>query len=520
VPESHFLECWGDARAEDGRASIQQPLIEPLNPSRSAWELLAALAGRVASEGYDIIRQSWLRRHGQDGFERYWSRCLHDGIEPTPPPGEAQQAASLTSIATNELGLGEKGLGLIIRPDPHVLDGRQAENAWLQELPKPFTKLTWENAIHLSPATARELKIEHGDRVEMQYRERRLEGPVWILPGHADGCATIHLGYGRRHGSAIARRLGFNAYALQTSDSPWGGTGLTIRKIGTSHAFSTTQDHRRMEGREPVREAESGKPMPALAEEAPAPEETLFPPVHYDRPAWGMVINLNSCIGCSACTVACQAENNIPVVGREQVLRAREMHWIRVDVYNTGSDEKAEYAHQPVPCMHCENAPCEVVCPVAATVHDHEGLNLMVYNRCIGTRYCSNNCPYKVRRFNFLAYTGNTPERLALMRNPEVSVRMRGVMEKCTYCVQRISAARIAASKEARPIRDGEVIPACAQACPADAIVFGDLLDPESRISALRKSPYHYALLAELNTRPRTTYLARVRNRNPEAAGT
>ena len=381
----------------------------------------------------------------------------------------------------------------------------------------PFTKLTWENAAHLSPRTAQRLGLKHGAVVELRYRGRSVRAPIWILPGHADECVTVHLGHGRTRAGSVGAAFGFNAFALQTSDAPWGGPGLELRPTGKHHDFSTTQEHQRMEGREPVRVETLGHP--AIAHEPPpARDETLFPNVEYTRPSWGMVIDLNACIGCAACTIACQAENNIPVVGREQVLRGREMHWIRVDAYFAGSADAPRMLHQPVPCMHCENAPCEVVCPTAATVHDHEGLNLMVYNRCIGTRYCSNNCPYKVRRFNFLAYNDTASPQLKLMRNPEVSVRMRGVMEKCTYCIQRISAGRIEAEKESRPIRDGEVMPACAQACPADAIVFGDILDPESRVAAQRQSPRHYALLAELNTRPRTTYLARVRNPNPEIA--
>jgi molybdopterin-containing oxidoreductase family iron-sulfur binding subunit len=319
---------------------------------------------------------------------------------------------------------------------------------------------------------------------------------------------TVHLGHG---GEAYA---GFNAFELQTSDAPWGGPGLELHRTGEKSTFATTQSHQEMAGRDPVR---IDDPLhPREHEAPPRAEETLYPPVSYARPAWGMAIDLATCIGCSACTIACQAENNIPVVGREQVLRGREMHWIRVDRYYEGDPHAPTILHQPVPCMHCENAPCELVCPVAATVHDHDGLNLMVYNRCIGTRYCSNNCPYKVRRFNFLQYTDAKTPQLKLGRNPEVTVRMRGVMEKCTYCIQRIAAARIEAEKANRQIADGEVVPACAQACPADAIVFGDLADATSRVSALRKDPRHYTLLAELNTRPRTTYLAKTRNPNPE----
>ncbi|MEA3212571.1 MAG: hypothetical protein QOE70_5628 [Chthoniobacter sp.] len=519
VPESHFLESWSDARALDGTVSIVQPLIEPLYPSKSAHELFAALLGELPADGYEIVRSAWQQRPGGGGFESAWRKTLHDGIAPQTGTVSAPPAqGATTQIPPTEPAAFQASLELIIRPDPHLLDGRLAENAWLQELPKPFTKLTWGNAAHLSPRTAERLGLAHGDVAELRYRGRTVRAPLWILPGHADECVTIHLGHGRNCAGSVGSGCGFNAFALQTSEAPWGGRGLEIHKTRERHVFATTQEHQRMEGREPVRVETLGKPTTPPAEAAPAREETLYPNIDYGRPSWGMVIDLNTCIGCSACTIACQAENNIPVVGREQVLRGREMHWIRVDAYFAGSVEAPQLLHQPVPCMHCENAPCEAVCPVAATVHDHEGLNVMVYNRCIGTRYCSNNCPYKVRRFNFLSYNDTHAPQLALMRNPEVSVRMRGVMEKCTYCIQRISAARIEAEKEARPIRDGEVVPACAQACPAEAITFGDIHDPESRVAALRQSPRHYALLAELNTRPHTTYLARVRNPNPEIA--
>jgi molybdopterin-containing oxidoreductase family iron-sulfur binding subunit len=376
-------------------------------------------------------------------------------------------------------------LELVLRPDPHILDGRFATNAWLQELPKPMTKLTWENAAHFSPATAKRLGVAHGEIVDMEYGGRAVQLPAFVLPGHADNCVTVH-----------------NAWELS---SPVGS--LVIRPRGGQHVFSTTQEHQTMDVAQPVHF------FPPIAEtEPPArPEETLYPPWKYTSPAWGMAIDLDLCTGCSACTIACQVENNIPVVGREQVLKGREMHWIRVDRYFSGAPEEPEIVHQPVPCMQCENAPCELVCPVAATVHDHQGLNLMVYNRCIGTRYCSNNCPYKVRRFNFLQYVDNHTPQLKLGRNPEVSVRMRGVMEKCTYCIQRISAAQIAADKEDRAIREGEVVPACAQACPAEAIVFGDLATPGSAAAKARRDPRNYELLGDLNTRPRTTYLARRR---------
>lgn len=518
LPESHFLEAWSDVTAYDGTPSIVQPLIAPLYPSKSLHELLAALFGDAVSSSYDLIHAAWAKRHAGEGFEPAWRRALHDGTWksgeiPRAQPGPEPGVSVASSGAVSAVAAG--ALELIIRPDPFLLDGRFAENAWLQELPKPLTKMTWGNAVHLSPATAQRIGVVHGDLVELHHQNRVTEAPAWIHPGHADDCATIHLGYGRSSAGTVGTALGFDAFALQTSDRPWGGPGLEIRRTGRRHIFAVTQEHQSMEARDTARVEDIGHP----AEEKEAPpsrEETLYRNVKYTSPSWGMVIDLDSCIGCATCTIACQAENNIPVVGREQVMRGRVMHWIRVDSYADGAGERLRMLHQPVPCMHCENAPCEPVCPVGATVHDHEGLNVMVYNRCVGTRYCSNNCPYKVRRFNFLAFNDLETPQVAMMRNPEVTVRMRGVMEKCTYCVQRIRAVRIEADKESRAIRDGEVIPACAQACPTEAITFGDVLDPQSKVSALRQSPRHYALLAELNTRPRTTYLARRRNPHPD----
>ncbi|EDY16652.1 molybdopterin oxidoreductase, iron-sulfur binding subunit [Chthoniobacter flavus Ellin428] len=516
LPESHFLETWSDVRASDGSESIAQPLIEPLYPSKSAHEFVAVLLEQVPTTGYDIIRGAWEARHKMDNFENFWRKSVHDGVAAlpkTPGPNTPEAATASAEKAAAE----SKSLELVIRPDAHVLDGRFAENAWLQELPKPLTQLTWENAALIAPQTARANHLEHGDVVELRYRDHAIRTPVWVLPGQAEGCITVHLGYGRNYAGPVGSGLGSNAFTLQTSDAPWGGPGVEVHKIGGGHRFSTTQSERSMEDRDPVRLVTAGKPAVEIArEDLPETTETLYPKWKYAGPAWGMVIDLSACIGCSACTIACQAENNIPVVGREQVLRRREMHWIRVDRYFDGDNNAPRLLHQPVPCMHCENAPCELVCPVGATVHDHEGLNVMVYNRCVGTRYCSNNCPYKVRRFNFLKFNDDHSETLKLMRNPNVSVRMRGVMEKCTYCLQRISAARIDAEKEKRKIRDGEVIPACAQACPADAIVFGDILDPASRVAAMKESPRNYSLLGELNTKPRTTYLARMQNPNPE----
>ncbi|HEY2573298.1 MAG TPA: 4Fe-4S dicluster domain-containing protein [Verrucomicrobiaceae bacterium] len=512
IPESHFLESWSDAMAVDGMHSVVQPLIEPLYPTKSAHELLAAFLEEVPATGYDIVREAWKRRHpkNESEFGSWWRKVLHDGVALVARPVPA--ATVTTEDDRSPAMTRAASLELIIRPDPHLLDGRHADNAWLQELPKPLSRLAWGNGAFLSAATAGELHLSHGEVVELKRGSGLVEAPVFVLPGHADRCVTVHLGHGRSRAGRVGNGVGFNAALLQTRREPWGGAGLEIRSTGKAHFFATTHDHQRMEGRDLVR-------VQGAAEALPPPSElsgSLYPPVNFQRPSWGMVIDLSTCIGCGACTIACQAENNIPVVGPEQVKRGREMHWIRVDRYFSGPDSAPQILHQPVPCMHCENAPCELVCPVGATLHDHQGLNLMVYNRCVGTRYCSNNCPYKVRRFNFLQFTDQTTPQFKLMRNPDVTVRMRGVMEKCTYCVQRISAARIAADKETREIRDGEVVPACVQACPADAMVFGDILDQESRVSRERKSPRHYRLLEELNTRPRTTYLAKLRNPNRE----
>jgi molybdopterin-containing oxidoreductase family iron-sulfur binding subunit len=419
-----------------------------------------------------------------------------------------------------------------------VLDGRFANNAWLQELPKPITKLTWDNAVLVSPATAARLQAgghpsykggERGqilsDLVELRFRGRTVSGPIFTVVGHPDDCATIHLGHGRRRGGRVAAGTGFDAGAIRTSDALWAGSGLEIVKTGGDYALACTQYHHLMEGRGMVRAAtreEFTSNPRAMHEgfESPPKTLTLYPDFKYEGHKWGMAIDVNACTGCNACIVGCQAENNIPIVGKEQVLRGREMHWLRVDTYYSGEAANPQTYFQPVPCMQCENAPCEVVCPVAATAHSDEGLNDMVYNRCIGTRYCSNNCPYKVRRFNYLLYQDWETPSLKLGRNPDVTVRSRGVMEKCTYCVQRINEAKITAEKqereEDRKIRDGSLKTACQAVCPTDAIVFGDLNDPASRVAQLKAEARHYSLLDELNTRPRTTYLGVVRNVNPE----
>jgi molybdopterin-containing oxidoreductase family iron-sulfur binding subunit len=498
-----------------------QPMIEPLFGGRSRHEVLAALLEEGPTSGYEIVRAFWQTQHPAPDFEKFWRKSLHDGVvagwAPSPRVAPSAPAATPTQTAT--------GMHLLFRPSAQAFDGRFANNAWLQEFPDPLSKIVWDNAALVSPATANRLHLENGDVVNLKFRDRTLGAPIFVLPGQADECVTLPLGYGRTRAGSVGDRVGFNAYALRTSDALWGGAGLEIEKTGEHHELVTTQHHWKMEGRDLVRVgtfAEFQK-QPSAAEKSDEPppddDETLYPKHRYEGYAWGMAIDLNTCIGCGACTIACQAENNIPAVGKEQVARGREMHWIRVDRYFDGEGAHPHMLHQPVPCMHCENAPCELVCPVAATVHSSEGLNQMVYNRCIGTRYCSNNCPYKVRRFNFLEYDANQfeqPPTRKLMRNPDVTVRSRGVMEKCTYCIQRINAVKIDGQKANRAIRDGEITPACAQACPAEAIIFGDINDANSRVAKLRASPFNYGLLAELNTRPRTTYLAKLRNPNPE----
>ncbi|HZE12935.1 MAG TPA: 4Fe-4S dicluster domain-containing protein, partial [Chthoniobacterales bacterium] len=524
VPEKHELEAWSDARAIDGTITILQPMIDPLFAGRSRHELLSLLLEEPPASDYDIVRAFWQKQHSAPDFETLWRKSLHDGIASFQPPLVTSVAPELAA-SPPPAPQTASGLRLLIGGDSRMYDGRYANNSWLQELPNPSTKIVWDNAALISAATAKRLNLEIGDIVNLKFRGRSARAPIWIQPGQANDCVTVNVGYGRTRAGSVGNGVGFNAYALRTSDAPWGGPGLEIEKTGEHHELVTTQHHWSMEGRDQVRVGtlamfqRSPSDIVRRQEAALAENETLYPKVAYNGHAWGMTIDLNTCTGCGTCTVACQAENNIPVVGKEQVAMNREMHWIRVDRYYDGDLANPQAFHQPVPCMHCENAPCELVCPVAATVHSSEGLNQMVYNRCIGTRYCSNNCPYKVRRFNFLEYDANQFEQPAtrkLMRNPDVSVRSRGVMEKCTYCIQRINAVKIEAQKVNRAIQDGEITPACAQACPAEAIVFGDINDGNSRVAKLRASPLNYGLLAELNTRPRTTYLGRLRNPNPE----
>ncbi len=539
VDQAHELEAWGDARAYAGTVSIIQPLIAPLYDGKSALEFVALLSGQADATGYDLVRAYWQKQHTGADFEQFWRKSLHDGwIEGTASTSKAPSligAAGGSIIRNQPKSEAESSksaaptIELNIRRDSTIYDGQFSNNGWLQELPKPMNKLTWDNVVQIGPAMAQRLDIKTEDVVELELNGKKVTGPVWIQAGHPDNSVTITLGYGRKRAGRVGTAQGFDAYALRTTAAPWIATGVTIKKTGDTYKLASTQGMQSMDtpdgGHRPlVRETtlEEYKKEPNFAQEDEVPKDlTLYEPYPYDKEdyAWGMTIDLNSCVGCNNCMLACQSENNIAVVGKEQVVIGRHMHWIRVDAYYQGDRDNPKAFFQPVPCMQCENAPCEVVCPVGATNHTTEGLNDMVYNRCVGTRYCSNNCPYKVRRFNFLLFQDWETPQYKMMRNPDVSVRSRGVMEKCTYCVQRINERRIDAEREDRKINDAELVTACQQSCPAGAIVFGNINDPNSKVSKLKAQSRNYSLLGELNTRPRTTYLAEVRNPNPELKG-
>ncbi len=541
IPETHFLETWSDGRAYDGTTTIMQPLIAPLFNARSPIELLSVLRG-VDLPSIDLIRNQW-GVPANDRFNTFWQTTLNEGIvadSEAEPVNVAVDLGSLPPPPTINTGSFE----VVFRPDPTLYDGRFANNGWLQEVPKPLTKITWDNPALVSPRTAvallnipvsdvanlkpedyEKLSAANGRMLDINYGGRVLRVPLWVTPGHPDNAVTLYVGSGHTAMGVIANGTGFNTYSIRTSDAPWFGPA-TVTATAEQYKLVSTQMHHSMEGRAIVRVGtldryrENPEFVKDLAEFNENLKKSLFTGEWvYNGHAWGMTIDLNTCTGCNACLVACQAENNIPIVGKSEVAVGREMHWIRIDRYYGGTLEDPMMYFQPMACVHCEKAPCELVCPVAATVHSHEGINSMVYNRCVGTKYCSNNCPYKVRRFNFLQYVDETTPSFKLMRNPEVTVRSRGVMEKCTYCQQRISAVGQAAKVENRPIAANEIKTACQQVCPTGAIVFGDINNPEDTVTAMKKIPLNYAVLGELNVVPRTTYLGRLVNFNPEIGG-
>ena len=528
IPEAHFLESWGDTRSVDGTVGSIQPLIEPLYGGHSKVEFVSLLSNGREQRGYDIVRETWQKQFGAMTFDLSWRRMIHDGVleNSALPPEKVtiDQNAVARSIGASPFATTRADSFELTFTPSQLYDGRFANNAWLQELPDSITKLTWDNVVGISPQDARRLNLSNGDMVRLESQGRQLEMPIWIQPGQTDGSVAVSLGYGRTAAGRVGDGVGCDTYRLRPAGEAGFLAGVAITRLGRKYDLSTVQDHGSMEGRAIVREAtlEGYKRGEKFEPEAPEhpPLLALWNEHKYDTGyQWGMSIDLTACTACNACTIACQSENNIPVVGKEQVANGREMHWIRIDRYYSGSDEAPEVLYQPMNCQHCENAPCESVCPVAATQHDKEGLNVMVYNRCIGTRYCSNNCPYKVRRFNFFNYTKDLPETVRMQQNPDVTVRSRGVMEKCTYCVQRIAAGKSHAKLEGRLVKDGEIVTACQQACPAKAITFGDILDPTSKVSQLKKLDRTYDVLEEFNTKPRTTYLALLRNPNPELEG-
>jgi molybdopterin-containing oxidoreductase family iron-sulfur binding subunit len=573
LPAAHFLESWGDAQTSDGTLVPIQPLIAPLFGGITELEVLARIVGVGSTYPYEIARETFAGFVKGADQEAVWKRFLHDGFLPN-------SAAKPISVSLNNQGLSQALAGIkaatpsreqleaVFHRDYSLDDGRYNNNGWLQELSDPVTKLVWDNVVMVSRKTAQELGVKNSDLVEVKLGGRSVRGPIWVQPGQADYTLGLALGYGREKTGRVGHKVGFNVYPLRTSGGLHFASGATLSATGQTYPLSCTQDHWSMEGRPVIREAnlDQYRKRPDFAKNMKLEEPPLVSPL-YPNPfdqvkkqglhQWGMSIDLNLCVGCSACMLACQSENNVPIVGKDQIKRGREMHWLRIDRYYAGDPAKLKFLDtfqrdgkeqfqdwiddpqvvtQPMMCQHCEAAPCESVCPVNATVHDQEGLNLMVYNRCVGTRYCSNNCPYKVRRFNYFdfnkrpldaLYKGPFGHRkddewdmIKMIKNPDVTVRMRGVMEKCTFCVQRIEQAKIAQKVKAGASGD-VVVPtdsfttACAQACPAGAIVFGNLQDPESRVSKLKTLQRDYTLLEYLLTKPRLTYLAKVRNPNP-----
>ncbi len=562
---THYLEMWSDVRAYDGTVSIVQPMIAPLYGGKSAHHVVQIMLADPDMPPNAAVQLTWASAVGGANVDANgdshgplsagWRKALHDGwIENTaftPKDVSAKNTAAGAATVADP-----SAIEVIFRPDPTIYDGRYANLGWMQELPKPLTNLSWDNAAVMSIQTLTKLGLSESDVIEIGYQGRKVKASVLVMYGHPDQSITITLGYGRRNSGRVGTGPGFDAYPIRLADSPLFVSGVTVKKTGETYECASTKshyiDHRdlfarkygfeeeakeakpdtephSLEGREAVQRGiiryatlEEYKKNPGFAtdgedEEAPPKSTTLFPVWDYTKGyQWALSIDLNSCVGCNACIVSCYAENNLAVVGKHQVKVGRDMQWIRIDTYFEGDLDKPKAYFQPMTCQMCENAPCEQVCPVGATVHSPEGLNLMLYQRCVGTRYCSNNCPYKVRRFNWLLFSDYNTESYKLMRNPDVSVRSRGVMEKCTYCVQRIEAAKIRADKENRAVADGEIVTACQQACPTQAITFGNINDPNSRVSKIKAQERNYTVLADLNTRPRTSYIAGVSNPNPE----
>jgi molybdopterin-containing oxidoreductase family iron-sulfur binding subunit len=526
LPSHHWLESWGDYGSGD-LLTLQQPVIAPLYDTRQPEDLLISVLkelGATAPADYrTYVRERWNREvkpvDALVPFDHIFNAALHDGLVIRAPDANAAalaiQPAAVNQAANAVLSNTETGgFELVLKPGTQVYDGRYANNGWLQELPDPITKSTWGNPLLLGPEDARELGLSNGDIAVLEVGGKSLRTPIIVQPGQSKGVLSLALGYGRATG-AVARGVGVNGFPLLAVDSPTPQLRLGA-KLTNAHArvrLPMTQAHHRMEGRDLVR---SFSPEQYAAEVKQPRRKleivSLYPDQKFPEHKWGMSIDLSACVGCAACALACQSENNVATVGPEQVERGREMHWIRIDSYYEGSETNPRVVHQPMLCQHCDDAPCENVCPVNATNHSSDGLNQMVYNRCVGTRYCANNCPYKVRRFNFFEYTAEKKEPADLVYNPEVTVRPRGVMEKCTFCVQRIEDGRMRAKTEHRSVRDGDITPACAAACPSGAIVFGDLRDPQSRVANLQKHSRAYKVLDELGTRPAVTYLADLKN--------
>jgi Fe-S-cluster-containing dehydrogenase component len=532
VNEAHYLEAWGDTKAYDGSVCIIQPLIAPLYNGKSAIEMTAFLAGQSQANGYEVVQNYWKSKHSSADFDMWWRKSVEQGfIDGTASQPKQVSAKSGNVAATSSSAPANGDIEINFRRDPSIYDGQFANNGWLQELPKPMTKLTWDNPVLISPKMAEQLKVQSKDMLKIELNGKSLDLPVWIQAGHPENSVTVYLGYGRRRAGRVGTETGFDVYPLRYSATPWIASGKVSKTSGT-YILASTQGYQTMDAgtdnRAIVKTAnlEEYKKEADFDGERPQDNETLYNETlrqEYAQKepfAWGMTIDLNKCVGCNNCIIACQAENNIPVVGKDQVNRGRHMHWLRVDTYYQGDRQNPKAHFQPVPCMQCETAPCELVCPVGATTHSTEGLNDMIYNRCVGTRYCSNNCPYKVRRFNFFLFQDWETSQFKMMRNPDVTVRSRGVMEKCTYCVQRITHHRIdwerAATEQEKKTAIDTLETACQQSCPANAIVFGNISDPGTAVSKWKATSRNYGLLDDLNTRPRTTYLAEIRNPNPE----